>query len=92
MTTRLPNSGPNHPVQPLVRDSSGVVRFKENALVNFLLKSSRFDMNTLDLMPWSQEDWEQLHQLTGWSLDGFSTLSIVSNETYDRAASQEIAS
>lgn len=90
MTKRLPNSGPPHPVQPLYKDDDGVIRFKQNAIVSFLAKTSLFDTNALELMPWSQEDWEQFYQLTGWSLSGLGDLILVSNETYDRAADQAI--
>lgn len=74
-----------HPVQPLETDSSGVLRFKKNAIVRFLLDAGPFDMNQLALMPFSQEDREQFAQLIGYSLSGFGELSYVSDETYERA-------
>lgn len=77
---------PKHPVQPLIRDKCGTVRFKENAIVHFLLKSGPYDMNKLAMMPWSVEDYEQFAQLIGYSLSGFSELSYVTDETYARAS------
>jgi hypothetical protein len=80
---------PPHPVQPLVHDARGTLRFKQNAIVLFLLEAGPFDMNVLASMPFSIEDREQFAQLIGYSLDGFSELSYVTDETYERAANQE---
>lgn len=77
-----------HPVQPLEKDSNNILRFKRNAIVRFLLDAGPFDLNQLELKPFSQEDREQFAQLIGYSLGGFCDLSYVSNETYDKAASQ----
>ena len=77
-----------HPVQPLIKGDYGTIRFKKNAIVCFLLDAGPFDMNQLSLMQFTQEDSEQFAQLIGYSLDGFGELSYVSDETYERAASQ----
>lgn len=74
-----------HPIQPLIIDKHGCIRFKDNAIVGFL-SAGRF--NELAAMDFEQEDHEQLAQLIGYSLDGFGTLSYVSDETYERAAAQ----
>lgn len=74
-----------HPVQPLVKDKNGVVRFKENKIVSFLLEAGPNDMNTLATMPFSVEDREQFAQLIGYSLCGFGDLSYVTDATYERA-------
>lgn len=79
---------PQHPVQPLVTDSEGVLRFKANAIVRYLLDNGPFNLNDLALLPFSNEDREQFAQLIGYSLSGFGDLSYVSDETYDRAESQ----
>jgi hypothetical protein len=42
-------------------------------------------MNQLGYMNWSNEDREQFAQLIGYSLSGFSSLSYVSDETYQLA-------
>jgi hypothetical protein len=73
-----------HPVQPLVIDPHGRVRFKRNAIVDYLAEGK---LNDLARMDFPQEDWEQLAQLIGYSLDGFGTLSYVTDETWERAAS-----
>jgi hypothetical protein len=75
-----------HPIQPLVKDVDGRIRFKENKIVTFLLENGCSDMNSLAREDFSQEDREQFAQLIGYSLDGFGTLSYVSDETYYAAA------
>ena len=84
-------TGPDtrHPVQPLVTDPHGRLRFKRNAIVDHLTTGK---LNDLAAMDFPQEDWEQLAQLIGYSLDGFGTLSYVTDETYDRAATQAATS
>jgi hypothetical protein len=79
------NNQINHPIQPLYLDKNGVLRFKENAIVRFLLDNGPHDLNTLALEKFSQEDEEQFAQLIGYSLSGFGDLSYVSDETYYRA-------
>ncbi len=81
-------SNPKHPVQPLLIDGNGTIRFKKNAIVEFLLDAGPHDMNSLAMMPWSDEDREQFAQLIGYSLGGFSELSYVSEKTYHRAEKQ----
>lgn len=77
---------PEHPIQPLSVDDNGVLRFKSNAIVRFLLDAGPFNMNTLALMDFSREDREQFAQLIGYSLSGFGELSYVRSKTYKRAA------
>jgi hypothetical protein len=77
-----------HPVQPLYKDSQGVIRFKPNQIVEYLLDNGPFDLNQLAYMKFSQEDEEQFAQLIGYSLCGFGDLGYVSDETYERAANQ----
>lgn len=75
-----------HPVQPLVIDEHGTLRFKKNAIVRYLLDNGPFDMNHLSVCGFSDEDREQFAQLIGYSLGGFGELSYVTDTTYDRAA------
>ena len=73
-----------HPMQPLVKTKDGVVRFKENAIVRFLLDwaSPRgMDLNVLATMPFDCEDREQFAQLIGYSVSGFGDLSYASKQT-----------
>jgi hypothetical protein len=74
-----------HPMQPLELDDHGILRFKQNAIVRFLLDAGVFDMNTIALMPFSNEDREQFAQLIGYSYGGFCDLSYVSDETWQLA-------
>ena len=80
---------PLHPVQPLVNDPSGVVRFKANAIARYLLDNGGYDMNDLATLPVSDEDRAQFAQLIGYSLSGFGDLSYVSDEMYQRAARRD---
>jgi hypothetical protein len=45
-----------HPTQPLVKDERGVLRFKSNAIVLFILDQGTYDMNKIDEMGFSVED------------------------------------
>lgn len=84
------NKEPQHPIQPLIADSAGVVRFKANRIVRYLLDAGPFEMNHLARMSFSDEDREQFAQLIGYSLAGFGELSYVSDETYEKADAQEV--
>jgi hypothetical protein len=74
-----------HPIQP-IEDVGGVLRFKSNTIVAYLLDNGGIDMNALARLEFSDEDWEQFAQLIGYSLSGFGELSYVSSDTYDAAA------
>ena len=83
-----------HPVQPLVIDRDGVVRFRGNAIVRYLLELAKRNgtgLNELAMMGFADADFEQLAQLLGYSLSGFGELSYVSDETYALAEAQEPA-
>jgi hypothetical protein len=79
-----------HPLQPLVTHDQGIVRFKANEIIQFLLDAGPFDMNKLALLKFSDEDREQFAQLIGYSLSGFSELPYVSDKTYKAAAAQPL--
>jgi hypothetical protein len=68
---------PKHPMQPVARDAHGVVRFKPNAIVQHLLDHGGFDMNSLAMLPFSDEDHTQFAQLIGYSVSGFGDLDYV---------------
>lgn len=78
-------SDKKQPIQPLALDEHGVLRFKENALVNYILDNGGIDMNDLACQNFPQEDKEQFAQLIGYSLSGFGDLSYVSDDTYETA-------
>ncbi len=74
-----------HPMQPLIRDSDGVIRFKANAIVRFLLDIGPLNLNLLSMMPFSTEDRQQFAQLIGYSLSGYGDLPYVDDEAYETA-------
>jgi hypothetical protein len=75
-----------NPIQPLYVDDKGVLRFKPNAIVQYLLDKGGLDLNMLaGIEGVSQTDWEQFHMLIGYSLSGFGELSSTSDETYEAA-------
>ena len=74
-----------HPIQPIETDDHGTARFKQNAIVRFLLDEGPFDLNKLGIKSFPNEDREQFAQLIGYSVSGFGELSYVSNDTYGTA-------
>lgn len=70
-----------HPIQPLEKDDRGVLRFKKNAIVEYLLENGGIDMNELADLSFAQEDREQFAQLIGCSLGVFADLSYTSSAT-----------
>ena len=82
-----------HPIQPLITMPDGVIRFKANKIVQFLLNSAptgaRNDLNSLACMGFSDDDWEQFAQLIGYSLSGWGSLSYVSDRAWSLASTQE---
>ncbi len=60
-----------HPEQPLYEDEHGVLRFKRNAIVRYLLDAGGIGLKDLGLIPFSLEDRKQFYQLIGTSECGF---------------------
>jgi len=76
------------PMQPIVWSGDGVIRFKENRIVNAILeRSSRagYDLNAIARDEYTPEDRMQLAQLTGYSISGYGTLSYASPESAEKA-------
>lgn len=71
-----------HPMQPLVKDANGVIRFKANRIVRHLLDHGGIDLNAIAILDVPQDDRVQFAQLIGYSLSGFHEL----NEIPDTAA------
>jgi hypothetical protein len=73
-----------HPMQPVELDEDGTARFKANKIVTYLMDLCRTkgiaDLNTLALMPFTREDWEQFTQLRGYSIDGAAELPFMDAE------------
>lgn len=83
---------PDHPLQPLYRDGGGRIRFKANAIVEFLLDhcsqlppEHRVNMNELAVMGFTEADREQFLQLIGYDINGFADMSYVRDKTFKRA-------
>ncbi|WP_199780614.1 hypothetical protein [Cronobacter malonaticus] len=77
------------PMQPVVIDAQGTLRFKENPIVRKLLDYSTmhgYGLNEMALEDFDAEDRMQLAQLIGYSLSGYGTLSYVNDESYARAS------
>jgi len=73
-----------NPIQPLLKDEQGPVRFKANAIVRHLLDTHQSsDMNTLARMYFTDDDRQQFAQLLGYSLRGYGELSYVSDDSYN---------
>ena len=81
-------SKPIHPIQPLITDSDGSVRFKENAIIRHMLDTGPFDMNSLAVMNFTRADREQFAQLIGYSWSGAQELSYVSDRVLDLSDEQ----
>lgn len=75
-----------HPIQPLVVDDHGVLRFKANAIVRHLLDNGGIDLNQIACLNFSKEDRQQFAQLIGYSLSGYSELtSYVDDDAFGAA-------
>jgi len=75
----MSNDNPKHPIQPLVVDGHGVIRFKENKIVSWLLDNLNGGMNTIAEMDFTDEDREQFAQLVGYSHSGAGDLGYMSH-------------
>lgn len=72
-----------HPIQPLVRDKQGVIRFKANAIVRHLLDNYKLGtLNELARQEFPDEDWQQFWQLIGYS---HANIPKVSDEVWQAA-------
>ena len=80
-----------HFTQPLKKDAQGVIRFKANEIVRYLLDNGGIDLNQLACLDFTDEDRQQFAQLIGYSLSGYGELSYVSDEAYDAAEEHSAA-
>jgi hypothetical protein len=85
-----------HPMQPVVVDSSGIHRFKQNAIVRYMYdagtRAKLFDANTLAMHQpeFTREDHEQLAQLIGYSVSGACDLSYMSDAVCNAALAESV--
>lgn len=75
-----------NPTQPLYIDEHGILRFKANAIVRYLLDHGGIDLNKLAVLPFTDDDRQQFAQLIGYSLSGYGDLSYVTDDAYGIAA------
>lgn len=68
-------------MRPIIKDSRGVVRFKANAIVNWIVSSGRLNLNDIFLDGYSIEDIEEFWQLMGYSVSGYGELSFIREKT-----------
>ena len=74
---------PRNSIQPTVKDSNDVIRFKENKIVRYLLDSHpEVDLNKLAVGDFSQDDRQHFAQLIGYSVSSWGTLSYVNDDNY----------
>jgi len=75
-----------YPIQPIVKDLSGVWIFKVNRIVRMLLDTHpAMDMNTIGSIPFTDDERQQFAQLLGYSLNGYGELPYVDDNAYNRA-------
>lgn len=72
-------------MRPVEQDADGVVRFKGNRIVRYMLDMGGIDLNHLVRVEtyarFTQEDWEEFYQLIGYSVSGYHELSLVSDDS-----------
>jgi hypothetical protein len=85
-TNNVSASGlPSHPMQPVISDEAGILRFKVNVIVWRLLNEGSINMNQIRMWEVSDEDRMQFAQLIGYSISGYSELDYVTDESLERA-------
>lgn len=86
-------TAPAHPIQPVIRAADGVIRFKANAIIEWLFETQRLDLNEIAVRAargqFGQEDQMQLAQLLGYPVSGYGDLSYASEESV--AAADQMA-
>ena len=78
----------NNPMQPVVIAKDGLIRFKANEIVQYLLDNGRIDLNQIAMLDVTDGDREQFAQLIGYSVSGYGELSYVSDKSYNKANKQ----
>ena len=75
-------------MQPICIASDGVIRFKQNRMVNDLYEFSQprgFGLNEMARRDYTQEERMQFAQLIGYSVSGYGGLSYASLESAEKA-------
>jgi hypothetical protein len=80
------------PRQPIEMDKHGVVRFRANSLVRYLLDAGGIDMSQIRLLPnIPREELRQFYQLIGYSVGGYEEVFDQDEDEEDVATAQAIA-
>lgn len=67
------------PLQPIEYENDGVIRFRRNRIVRWLLDAGPFDMNQIAMLPGiTPQEEAQFAALIGYSVSGWGDLSYVS--------------
>lgn len=78
-----------HPMQPIGFAEDGVLRFKKNEIIEFLVDSKQWDLDQIFLMVrngmFCKEDAAQLMQLVGYSVSGYGELNVSPRESVYKA-------
>lgn len=70
-----------NPIQPIFKDENGIIRFKDNLIVKYLLESHPLvKMSNLAALPFSNDDRQQFAQLIGYSVSGYGGLRYVDSD------------
>lgn len=64
-----------HPMQKIDLDERGLTRFRENAVVVWLLENGGLDMNAIARQGFEKPELRQFVQLIGYSTSGYGSLS-----------------
>jgi hypothetical protein len=76
-------------MQPIVIAPDGIIRFKANAIVKWLLEQAergrKVDMNDIAQHGFADEDRRQFAQLIGYSIGGYNELSYVDDASAGQA-------
>jgi len=78
----------NNPMQPVVIAKDGLIRFKANEIVQYLLDNGGIGLNQIAMLDVTDGDREQFAQLIGYSVNGYGELSYVSDKSYNKANRQ----
>jgi hypothetical protein len=76
---------PRNPIQPLITDEHGVVRFKANKIVQWLKDQRPQCLNEIASLGFTDDDHRQFAQLIGYSHSGSADLGYVDDYTWEAA-------
>lgn len=81
------------PMQPVIWDGAGTIRFQKNAVVDKLLQLAQLkgvDLNTLHVAASDAPagDWDQFNQLIGYSVSGCPLRTIRAKYFADKRAAE----